>query len=59
MKPPAVPAFSASPLPTPGQTDDRSTGLPWLRTWTAVYLFVFGTFVFWIVLLAALSRMFA
>jgi hypothetical protein len=34
---------------------DESTGLPWLRTWRGVYLFVFGCFILWVVLLLALA----
>jgi hypothetical protein len=37
--------------------DDRETGLPLLRTWPAVYLFVLGTFALWMILLVALTRM--
>jgi hypothetical protein len=36
-----------------------SPGLPWLRTWRAVYLAVLGSFVLWVVLLAAFARLFA
>jgi hypothetical protein len=39
--------------------DDADTGLPVLRTWRAVYLFVLGVFVLWVVLLAVFSRAFA
>lgn len=39
--------------------DDSDTGLPLLRTWRGVYVFVFGVFVLWIVLLTVFSRMFA
>ena len=35
---------------------DETTGLPGLRSWRAVYLVVFGTFLLWIVLLTALTR---
>jgi hypothetical protein len=38
---------------------DESTGLPGLQTWRRVYLFVFGCFVLWVVLLAVFSRVFA
>jgi hypothetical protein len=39
--------------------DDESTGLPGLRTWRGVYLFVLGVFVVWVALLAMLTRMFS
>jgi hypothetical protein len=39
--------------------DDDSTELPVLKSWPAVYGFVLGTFVVWIVLLTALSRAFS
>ncbi|MBU6411237.1 MAG: hypothetical protein KGJ60_05865 [Verrucomicrobiota bacterium] len=40
--------------PHPMDADER-TGLPGLRTWSGVYLFVFGCFVLWVVLLLALT----
>ncbi|HUA39897.1 MAG TPA: hypothetical protein VMA35_15995 [Candidatus Sulfopaludibacter sp.] len=40
----------------PRLTDvDELTGLRGLRTWRDVYLFVFGCFVLWVVLLLALT----
>jgi len=39
--------------------DDRRTGVPLLRSWRAVYLFVGATFVGWLVLLWAIMRHFA
>jgi hypothetical protein len=38
--------------------DDEITGLPGLRTWRRVYLAVVATFVTWVGLLVALTRMF-
>jgi hypothetical protein len=38
---------------------DATPGLPGFRSWRAVYAFVFGCFVLWIVLLAVFSRLFA
>jgi hypothetical protein len=35
-----------------------ATGLPWLRSWRAVYWFVAGTFVLWVGLLTLLTRTF-
>jgi hypothetical protein len=39
--------------------DDATTDLPGLPTWPAVYVFVLGTFIVWIILLTALSRAFS
>jgi hypothetical protein len=39
--------------------DEAATGLPLLRTWPAVYLFVLAVFVLWVALMATFSRMFA
>ena len=38
---------------------DSSTGLPWPRTWSGVYLFVIGCFVTWVTLLVVLERVFS
>jgi hypothetical protein len=45
--------------PHPPESDDRSTGLPLLRNWPAVYWFVLVVFVLYVVLLTALSRVFS
>jgi hypothetical protein len=39
--------------------DEVPTGLPWLRTWPAVYWFVFGCFVVCVALLAVLTAIFS
>jgi hypothetical protein len=39
--------------------DDAETGLPMLRTWPGVYLFVLGVFAVWIALLALLTRIYS
>lgn len=39
----------------PADGKDELTGLPGLRTWRGVYLFVFGCFLLWVVLLLALT----
>ena len=46
-----------SQAPSAGQ--DEMTGLPGLRTWRGVYLFVFGCFVLWVMLLLALTVSFS
>jgi hypothetical protein len=40
------------------QPTDESTGLPGLRTWCAVYVFVLVAFAVFVVLLIALERAF-
>jgi hypothetical protein len=42
-----------------GMRDNEPTGLPGLRTWRGVYLFVFGCFILWVVLLIALTVIFS
>jgi len=49
-------ATSAQP---DGDDRDRTTSLPLLRSWPAVYLFVTGAFVVWVFLLTVLQRMFS
>ena len=44
-----------APVDAPPDNRDELTGLPWLRTWRGVYLFVFGCFVLWVLLLLALT----
>jgi hypothetical protein len=39
--------------------DDKTTGLPGLRSWGAVYWLVMAVFVAWVVLLTVLTRMYA
>jgi hypothetical protein len=39
--------------------DDKATGLPCFRTWRAVYIFVFVSFVIWVGLLVALTVTFS
>lgn len=41
------------------EVSDRSTGLPWPRTWRGVYMFVIGCFVTWVALLVMLERAFS
>ena len=56
---PTGPAAAPAERGTAAAVDDDVTGLPALRTWGAVYLFVAAVFVVYVVLLAALSRAFA
>jgi hypothetical protein len=49
------------PLPSPlgEKAADAFTGLPWLRTWPGLYLFVMGCFALWVALLVVLERSFS
>ncbi len=59
MKPDKPANTMTDSLPTPQTAaEDETTDLPGLRTWPAVYAFVLGTFIVWVVLLTALSRAF-
>ncbi len=48
----SLPGVPTSPPPA----DDESTGLPGLRSWRGVYVFVLGVFVLWVVLLTVLTE---
>jgi hypothetical protein len=39
--------------------ETEGTGLPFFRSWKSVYLFVLGSFVFWVALLVALTKKFS
>lgn len=39
--------------------DDETTGLPWLRSWFSVYVFVIGCFLTWVALLLGLRLVFS
>jgi hypothetical protein len=43
----------------PADPADEATGLPWLKSWLSVYVFVTMCFVTWVVLLVALERVFS
>ena len=60
MKPADDQVAGSSGTP-PGLVDpyERETGLPFLRSWRAVYAFVLAVFGLWVGLLIALSRMFS
>jgi hypothetical protein len=51
MKPPAA--------TEPAARETEETGLPIFRSWKSVYLFVLGSFIFWVALLVALTEIFA
>jgi hypothetical protein len=59
MKPPPRPGPARAPHPGGPAVADDATGLPWLRTWRRVYLFVLGCFVLWVLLLVIFGRLFA
>jgi hypothetical protein len=37
----------------------EATGLPFFRSWKSVYFLVLGSFVLWVTLLVALTRIFS
>jgi hypothetical protein len=39
--------------------ESEETGLPLFHTWKGVYLFVLASFVLWVALLIALTKMFS
>ena len=49
---------SPTPASNKEAADEAATGLPVLRTWTRVYLFVLSVFILWVVLLTAFTMMF-
>jgi len=44
---------------SPAGGNEELTGLPGLRTWRGVFLFVFGCFVLWVGLLLALTVLYS
>jgi hypothetical protein len=48
-----------NPAPSGLSAEEEGTGLPGLRTWPALYVFVVLVFVFWVALLCALTWMFS
>jgi hypothetical protein len=48
-----------SSVAEPPVAEAGDTGLPWFHTWRGVYLFVLGSFVLWVALLFALTRIFS
>lgn len=59
LRPPVATASPKASEPSPEEGGDHTTGLPWFRTWPAVYIFVLLTFVLWVGLLAALTFLFS
>jgi hypothetical protein len=51
MKPPAA--------TEPSTREAEETGLPFFRSRKSVYLFVLGSFIFWVALLILLTEIFA
>jgi hypothetical protein len=47
------------PAKKPADPADEATGLPWLKSWVSVYVFVTISFVTWVVLLVVLERVFS
>jgi len=45
-------------MPEKVADDERTTGLPLIRSWRGVYVVVLAIFVTWVVLLTVLSRTF-
>ena len=43
----------------PRASEVEEPGLPGLRTWKGVYLFVLGSFVLWVALLIVLTEVFS
>jgi hypothetical protein len=43
----------------PSTRETEQTGLPLFHSWKGVYLFVLATFIFWVALLVALTKIFA
>ena len=53
------PSADQPQVPTPPVALDEGTGLPVLRSWGRLYLFVALVFVLWVALLQALTRMYS
>jgi hypothetical protein len=49
------PEDNTGPVKPPADDRDELTGLPGLRAWRHVYLFVFACFVLWVLLLLVLT----
>jgi len=53
------PSTTTPDAPSGPATKNEATGLPGFQTWRGVYIFVFGSFVLWVALLFALTRIFS
>ena len=42
----------------PDRKEIELTDLPWPKTWKGAYIFVMGSFIFWVILLVALTEFF-
>jgi hypothetical protein len=47
------------PAAEPPVSESGNTGFPGIRTWRGLYVFVFGCFLLWVVLLFALTVIFS
>ena len=52
-------APAPTPLPDRSGNEEQGTGLPGLSSWRAVYGWVLGIFLLWVVLLTWLARHFS
>jgi hypothetical protein len=59
MNPPSAPEPARPPDAGGTNGGADGPGVPGLRTWRSVYLFVLGSFIAWVGLLALLTRMFS
>lgn len=46
-------------MSAPKNENNDATGLPGLRSWRAVYIFVLATFAVWVLLLIVLTEIFS
>jgi len=46
-------------IPYPSDNNDKTTGLPGLRSWRTVYWVVLGIFALWVGLLTLLTELYA
>ena len=53
------PVADIASVKSPPVNPDELTGLPVLRTWRSVYIFVFGSFILWVLLLLVLTMSFS
>lgn len=46
------------PAREPSDRESEETGLPLFHSWKSVYLFVIATFILWVALLVAVTKLF-